>query len=314
MEVKEVKFSQQDTSQPGLEDNSECEEKHFLGHNQLVNPEHIPEDKSEIFQESQEVKGQTNKASAQESKFQSIPETKEPEFSQQDKFETVEEHKSVDTQNDDPEFVFVQKEEIIKQDQKVGIESFKENKFQTIPEDKEVEFSQKDISEPEQGNKFEEVKEHKLENDQTNNSGHIQDDKSKTFQDNQKMKQAVSNTPMQQILDEIIDKVKDISDAELKDVILFKIEAVKNMLIETSAKDPSPSAPPPPPPAPPPPAPRPTFQLKLIQKKGEGVELTVKKKNNQGQSDFVNDLKNALKRRFKTSLKKQDSIQSNLSS
>ena len=129
------------------------------------------------------------------------------------------------------------------------------------------------------------------------------------------MKQAVSNTPMQQILDEIIDKVKDISDAELKDVILFKIEAVKNMLIDTSAKDPSPSAPPPPPPAPPPPAPRPTFQLKLIQKKGEGVELTVKKKNNQGQSsDFVNDLKNALKKRFRPSLKKEGSIQSNHSS
>ena len=203
------------------------------------------------------------------------------------------------------------------QNDKARIASVQENKF---PEEKEAAFAQQNISEPGLEDKSEHVEKGKLGQNQddnsghiqvdnlignieADNSGHIQDDKSDTIQEEEKIKQGGSNNPMQQILDEIIDKVKDISDAELKEVILFKMEAVKTMLIETSA-DPTPSAPPPPPPAPPPPAPRPTFQLKFIQRKNEGVELTVKKKSTKGQSaDLVNELKNALKKRFRMSIK-----------
>ena len=82
------------------------------------------------------------------------------------------------------------------------------------------------------------------------------------------------------------------------------------MLIETS-EEPTLSAPPPPPPAPLPPPPRPTFQLKVITRKDNNVELTVKKKSTPGGSaDLINELKNAFKKKLRMSLRQKSTTDS----
>ena len=142
----------------------------------------------------------------------------------------------------------------------------------------------------------------------------LQDDKTAIVQEDQPKSELPSKikevdtpkSPQELILAEIIDLAKSSCDENIKEVIPQKVENLRKILDEKPVAPvaPPPSAPPPPPPAPPPPAPKPAYQLKMITRKNNNVELTVKKKANSGPSqsgDLMNELKNAFRKKLKKS-------------
>ena len=142
----------------------------------------------------------------------------------------------------------------------------------------------------------------------------LQDDKTVIVQEDQpkselpdKIKEVETpKSPQELILAEIIDLAKNSCDEIIKEAIPVKVENLRKILDEkpVAPAAPPPSAPPPPPPAPPPPAPKPAYQLKMITRKNNNVELTVKKKANSGPSqsgDLMNELKNAFRKKLKKS-------------
>ena len=142
----------------------------------------------------------------------------------------------------------------------------------------------------------------------------LQDDKTVIVQEDQpkselpdKIKEVETpKSPKELILKEIIDLAKNSCDENIKEAIPEKVENLRKILDEKplATAAPPPSAPPPPPPAPPPPAPIPAYKLKIITRKNNNVELTVKKKANSGpgqSGDLMNELKNAFRKKLKKS-------------
>ena len=161
------------------------------------------------------------------------------------------------------------------------------------------------INENKTNKKSEPVEIHK-ENDSNDKKVIVQEDQPKSELPDKIKEVETPKSPQELILAEIIDLAKNSCDEIIKEAIPVKVENLRKILDEkpVAPAAPSPSAPPPPPPAPPPPAPKPAYQLKMITRKNNNVELTVKKKANSGPSqsgDLMNELKNAFRKKLKKS-------------